>query len=198
MTAKFVIPDEMRALVLDGTGFEHLHVRKVPTPRPGVGQMLARVEAAGICTSLIKLVEQGPNHQPVYGWDLERWPLILGDEGVVTLVEVGAELHKTYQPGQRYVIQPSIEHAPINHLERYRDGGRGIHKVAVSYTLGGHLAEYILIPEEVLAAGCLLPLPDPGLPHAHAAISEPISCAVSAQEHAMHLAQSNGLAKRSA
>ena len=198
MNASFVIPDEMRALVLDGTGFEHLHVRKVPTPRPGAGQMLARVEAAGICTSLIKLVEQGPNHQLVYGWNLERWPLILGDEGVVTLVEVGAELHKTYQPGQRYVIQPSIEHAPINHLERYRDGGRGIQKVAVSYTLGGHLAEYILIPEEVLAAGCLLPLPDPGLPHAHAAISEPISCAVSAQEHAMHLAQSNGLTKRSA
>jgi hypothetical protein len=52
MTAKFVIPEEMRALVLDGTGFEHLQVRKVPTPRPGPGQMLARVEAAGICTSL--------------------------------------------------------------------------------------------------------------------------------------------------
>jgi len=43
MTAKFVIPDEMRALVLDGTGFEHLQVRQVPTPRPGPGQMLARV-----------------------------------------------------------------------------------------------------------------------------------------------------------
>ena len=198
MTTKYPIPDEMRALVLDGTGFEHLQVRKVPTPRPGPGQMLARVEAAGICTSLIKLVEQGPKHQLVYGWDLERWPLILGDEGVVTLVEVGAELQKTYQVGERYVVQPSIEHAPINHLERYREGGRGIHKIAISYTLGGHLAEYILIPEEVLAAGCLLPLPDPKLPLAHAAISEPISCAVSAQEHSMHLAQSHGLAKRSA
>jgi len=198
MTARFVIPDEMRALVLDGSGFEHLQVRKVPTPRPGTGQMLARVEAAGICTSLIKLVEQGPNHQLVYGWDLERWPLILGDEGVVTLVEVGAELQKTYQPGERYVIQPAVEHAPINHLERYREGGRGIHKIAVGYTLGGLLAEYILISEEVLAAGCLLPLPDPSLPHAHAAISEPISCVVSAQEHSMHLAQSNGLARRSA
>jgi threonine dehydrogenase-like Zn-dependent dehydrogenase len=160
--------------------------------------MLARVDAAGICTSLIKLVEQGSKHQLVYGWDLERWPLILGDEGVVTLVEVGEELQKTYQPGERYVIQPAIDHAPMNHLERYRDGGRGIHKVAVSYTLGGHLAEYILIPEEILAAGCLLPLPDSKLPYAHAAISEPISCAVSSQEHHLHLAQSNGRAERSA
>ncbi len=194
---KLVVPDEMRALVLDGTGFDHLRVRKIPTPRPGPGQMLARVDAAGICTSLIKLVEQGPNHQLVYGWDLERWPLILGDEGVVTLVEVGADLQKTYHPGERFVVQPAVDHAPINHPERYRDGGRGIHKIAVSYTLGGHLAEYILIPEEVLAAGCLLPLPNSTLPYSHAAISEPISCAVSAQEHHMHLVQGNGLSERS-
>ena len=197
MIDKFVIPSEMRALVLDGTGFEHLKIRKVPTPRPGPGQMLARVDAAGICTSLIKLVEQGPKHQQVYGWDLERWPLILGDEGAVTLVEVGAELQKTYHPGERYVVQPAIDHAPINHLERYRDGGRGIHKVAVSYTLGGHLAEYILIPEEVLVADCLLPLPSPKLAYSHAAMAEPISCAVSAQDHHVHLAQNNGLAERS-
>ena len=197
MTAKFIIPGEMRALVLDGTGFEHLHIRKVPTPVPGPSQMLARVDAAGICTSLIKLVEQGPKHQLVYGWDLGRWPLILGDEGSVTLVEVGRDLQKTYQPGERYVIQPAVDHPPINHRNRYHDGGRGIHKVAVSYTLGGHLAEYILVPEEVLAAGCLLPLPDPKLPYSHAAMSEPISCVVSAQEHHMHLAQGDGLAERS-
>ena len=194
---KFVIPGEMRALVLNGTGFEQLQIRKIPTPHPGPGQMLARVDAASICTSLIKLVEQGPHHQLVYDWDLERWPLILGDEGTVTLVEVGSELQKNYHPGERYVIQPAVDHAPINHPERYRDGGRGIHKVAISYTLGGHLAESILIPEEVLAAGCLLPLPNSKLPYSHAAISEPISCAVSTQEHHVHLAQSNGLAERS-
>jgi D-arabinose 1-dehydrogenase-like Zn-dependent alcohol dehydrogenase len=80
------IPVDMRALVLDGVGFGHLQVQRVPTPRPGPRQMLARVDAAGICTSLIKLVEQGPDHKQLYGWDLERFPLILGDEGSVTLV----------------------------------------------------------------------------------------------------------------
>jgi L-sorbose 1-phosphate reductase len=195
--ANLFVPAEMRALVLDGTGFDHLKVIKVPTPHPGPGQMLARVDAAGICTSLIKLVEQGPNHQLIYGWDVERWPLILGDEGAVTLMEVGKDLQSTYHPGERYVIQPAVDHAPINHPERYRNNGRGIHKVAVSYTLGGHLAEYILIPEEVLAAGCLLPLPSSNLPYAHAAMSEPISCAISAQDHHMHLMQRDGLVERS-
>ena len=72
-TIKYKIPAEMRALVLDGNGFEHLQVRKVPTPRPAPGQMLARVDAAGICTSLIKLVEQGSDHPLIYGWDLGRF-----------------------------------------------------------------------------------------------------------------------------
>jgi threonine dehydrogenase-like Zn-dependent dehydrogenase len=151
--------------------------------------MLARVDAAGICTSLIKLVEQGPNHAQVYGWDLARFPLILGDEGVVTLVEVGQELKGRYLPGQRYVIQPAVNHPPICHRERYRDGGRGVVKVAAGYTLPGHLAEYMLITEETVAAGCLLPLPDPSFPFAHAALSEPLSCCVSAQDHHVHLVQ---------
>ncbi|MGD0126191.1 MAG: zinc-binding dehydrogenase [Terriglobia bacterium] len=183
------IPSEMRALVLDGSGFAHLRVRRVPVPRPGPRQMLARVDAAGICTSLIKLVEQGPAHAQVYGWDLARFPLILGDEGCVTLVEVGQELTNRYHPGERYVVQPAVDHPPINYRERYRDGGRGVAKVAVGYTLPGHLAEYILILEEAVAAGCLLPVPSPSFPFAHAALSEPVSCCVSAQDHHVHLVQ---------
>lgn len=190
------IPGEMRALALDGAGFSHLRVRKAPTPRPGPRQMLARVDAAGICTSLIKLVEQGSEHELVYGWDVKRYPLVLGDEGSVTLVEVGAELRERYRPGERCVIQPAVAHAPLNHRERYRNAGAGIEKVAVGYTLDGHLAEYILITEEILAADCLLPLPDPAFPYAHTAMSEPFSCVISAQDHHLHLRQEAPLGPR--
>jgi threonine dehydrogenase-like Zn-dependent dehydrogenase len=192
----FYVPDEMRALVLDGTGFEHLRMRQVPTPRPAAGQMLARVDAAGICTSNIKLIEQGPKHNLLYGWDITRYPLILGDEGSVTLVEVGEELRDRYHPGERYVIQPAVDHPPINHRERYRDEAKGIEKIAVSYTLPGHLAEYILITEEILAGDCLIPLPDPTLPYAHAAVAEPLSCVISGQDHHLHLTQESALSPR--
>ena len=143
--------------------------------------MLARADAAGICTSLIKLVEQGSAHRFLYGWDITRYPLILGDEGSVTLVQVGEELSDRYNPGQRFVIQPAVDHPPINHLEHYRDRARGIDKIAVGYTLPGYLAEYILKTEEVLLAECLNALPDGSLPHAHTALAEPFSCIVSAQ-----------------
>ena len=188
------VPAQMRALVLSGQGFEHLGVRTVPTPKPERGQLLARVDAAGICTSLIKLIAQGSAHSYLYGWDVDEYPLILGDEGAVTLVQVGGDLQETYRVGERYVIQPAVEHPPINHKERYRNVER-IQKLAVGYTLPGHLAEYMLIPEEVLAAGCLLPLPE-GVAAAHGALSEPLSCVVSAQDHHVHLSQANPHAAR--
>jgi D-arabinose 1-dehydrogenase-like Zn-dependent alcohol dehydrogenase len=55
----FNVPEDMRALVLEGVGFEHLKMSRVQTPQSSANQILARVDAAGICTSLIKLVEQG-------------------------------------------------------------------------------------------------------------------------------------------
>jgi threonine dehydrogenase-like Zn-dependent dehydrogenase len=188
----------MRALVLSGAGFERLRVERVPTPQPGPRQLLARVDCAGICTSLIKLVEQGQAHELLSGWDPARWPLVLGDEGSVTVVAAGMELRHAYPTGSRWVIQPAVDHAPVNHRERYRDGGRDVRKVAVGYTLGGQLAEYVLVTEEILEAGCLLPVPDAALPYAHAAMAEPISCVISAQAHHVHLVQDDPLSGRTA
>ncbi len=196
LAGQVAIPLEMRALILDGVGWEHLRVERIPVPRPGPTQLLARVDAAGICTSLLKLIAQGPAHSLVYGWDVTRWPLILGDEGAVTLIEVGESLRGEYTAGTRFAVQPAVDVPPVNHLGRYREGGRGVEKVAAGYTLPGFLAEYVLIPEETLAAGCLLPLPDPAPAAAHVAVSEPLSCVVSAQDHHLHLSRQGALAPR--
>jgi threonine dehydrogenase-like Zn-dependent dehydrogenase len=192
------IPQTMRAITLSGAGFEHLALQEVPVPKPGPRQMLARVDAAGVCTSLIKIVEQGASHSQIYGWDIAKFPLILGDEGAVTILEVGAELAGQFSPGQRCAVQPAVDHEPVNWRERYRDGAKGVAKVAVGYTLPGHLAEYILLTEEAIGAGCVVPLPDQAMPAAHAAAAEPISCCVSAQEHHLHITQAGPTEQRGA
>ncbi len=191
-------PARMRALVLDGVGFEHLQVRMVPVPSPGPRQMLARVDAAGICSSLIKLIEQGPKHKLMYGWDVSTYPIVLGDEGSVTVVAIGEELRGKYTVDERFVIQPAVDHLPCNFRERYFNKGLGVKKLGVGYTLGGHLAEYILITEEILAANCLVRVPASNFPYAHAAMSEPFSCVVSAQDHHIHLAQDHPCLAREA
>jgi D-arabinose 1-dehydrogenase-like Zn-dependent alcohol dehydrogenase len=59
---QFDIPATMQALIAKGVGFENLEVAQVPVPQPGPDQLLARVDAAGVCTSIIKLIEQGDKH----------------------------------------------------------------------------------------------------------------------------------------
>jgi threonine dehydrogenase-like Zn-dependent dehydrogenase len=182
-----VIPGTMQALVASGSGFENLAVKEVPVPDVGPDQLLARVDAAGVCTSIIKLVEQGQNHPFINGWNMKKWPVVLGDEGSVTLVKIGDNLRDKYKAGQRYAIQPAVNIAPILHRERYKNNAEDMHKCAVGYTLGGQLAQYIRIQEEVLDAGCLLPLPEDGMGYFEVSMTEPISCVYSAQQRNYHI-----------
>jgi len=184
-----MMPKRMLAARLHGTGIENLRVEKVSVPQPNDNQLLVRVDAAGVCASNLKLIAQGPDHPFLNGWDLTRFPIQLGDEGSVTVATVGRNLRHRFSVGQRYVIQPAVDHPPVSHRQRYRNGAAGMTKVAVGYTLPGHLAEYTLVTEEILAAGCLLPISDANMPAFAAALAEPISCALSAQDRHLHITQ---------
>lgn len=182
----FAIPKTMQAVIAKGRGFENLAVAEVPIPKINPNQLLARVDAAGVCTSNIKLIAQGPDHTFIRGWDMEKYPVILGDEGAITLVKIGDNLKDKYKPGQRFAIQPAVDSDPINYRDRYTDV-ENMHKCAVGYTLGGHLAQYIVVHEEVLKADCMLPLPDDDMPYFAASMAEPISCIISAQDRNYHI-----------
>lgn len=190
------VPATMSAIRLHGRGFESIRVESVPVPRPNDRQVLVRVDAAGVCSSILKLVAQGSDHTFINGWDLAQFPIIMGDEGCVTVVKAGADVADQYPVGRRFATQPAVDHPPINHRERYRRNGEGMEKVAVGYSLPGHLSEYMLITEEALAAQCLVPLPSDAIPFFAGALCEPLSCVISAQDRHVHLAQENPLAPR--
>jgi len=190
------IPPTMRAVRLHGAGFENISVDTVPVPRPNDNQALVRVDAAGVCSSILKLVAQGSEHTFINGWDLAKYPIILGDEGCVTIVQAGKNVAAKYPLGRRYATQPAVDHPPVNHRERYRNGGEGMEKVAIGYSLPGHLAEYMLITEEAIAADCLLPLPSDAIPFFAGALCEPLSCVISAQDRHIHIRQKSPTAPR--
>jgi threonine dehydrogenase-like Zn-dependent dehydrogenase len=192
---EFNIPPTMQALIAKGRGFENLEVAQIPVPKINPNQLLARVDAAGVCTSIIKLIDQGPDHTFIRGWDMSKWPVILGDEGAITLVRIGENLKNKYKVGQRFAIQPAVDTDPINYRERYNDV-ENMHKCAVGYTLGGHLAQYIVVQEEVLKADCMLPLPDNDMPYFAVSMAEPISCIYSAQQRNYHIIKKGPHAER--
>jgi threonine dehydrogenase-like Zn-dependent dehydrogenase len=195
MKRDFTVPKTMQALIAKGRGFDNLEVAEIPIPEINADQILARVDAAGVCTSILKLVDQGPDHTFIRGWDMEKYPVILGDEGAITLVKIGDNLKDKFNKGQRFAIQPAVDCDPINHRERYADV-ENMHKCAVGYTLGGHLAQYIVVQEEVLKADCMLPLPDNDMAYFAASMAEPISCIVSAQDRNYHIHKAGPHAQR--
>jgi len=185
----------MRAVRLAGQGMDALRIETIPVPEVGPDDILCRVDATGVCTSNLKLIAQGSEHSLLGGWDLERFPVILGEEGSLTVVDVGSHVTGV-RVGERYAVQPAVDVPPMTHTERYRNGGAGMKKTVVGYTLDGLLAEYWLVPREVLAGDCLVPLPDPALAHFEVTLAEPISCVHKSQEKHVHLYKDSPMAPR--
>ncbi len=192
------LPESMLALRLHGPGMDNLRFDEVPTPRPGPGQLVGRVDAVIACASDNKIIDQGGEHTLMYGWDLGRHPVPIGHEGCITVAAVGEGLPEKLAIGSRFAVQPAVPSGPRHHLERYRGDGVGVDKVAIGYTLDGLFAEYVLITEEAIETGCLLPLPTPKMPSFAAALAEPLSCVVSAQEHTVHVLKEGPPAPRRA
>lgn len=195
---KYKVPDTMWVLMLSGAGKEHLKLQEIEVPKCGNREILARVDAVIACSSDIKLVDQGSQHPLMYEWNLSKHPAVIGHEGAITVVKVGEELKNQYRMGQRFAVQPAIPSGPRIHKQRYKNKGNDISKIAIGYTLPGLFAEYVLIPEEVIDTGCLLPFPSENIPYFGAALAEPISDVIAAQERMVHILKYSPSAKRKA
>ena len=189
------VPENMKAVVMRGKGIENLEIVTIPVPQPGDNQVLCRIDAFSICPSIPKLLKQGSDHKFLNGWDISKYPIIIGDEGAVTVIKPGKNLKDKYEIGEKYAIQPAVEHEPISNRSRYNNPEQ-MKKVAVGYTLGGTFAEYILIQEEVLEADCFVKLPSQELGYYEISLSEPLSCVVSSQDHHVHLVVDTGTYQR--
>ncbi|MEM3014055.1 MAG: zinc-binding dehydrogenase [Candidatus Bathyarchaeia archaeon] len=191
------LPDTMQAVVLTGVGEQNIELSTVDVPECGDNQLLARVDAAIACASDNKLIDQGSEHPLMYGWDVSKYPIIIGHEGSVTIVKVGKKLQDRFRPGQRFAIQPAVPTGPRHYRERYRNNAEGVNKIALGYTLPGLFAEYVLISEEVIETGCLIPFPR-DIPYFGAALAEPLSCVIAAQERIVHIIKENPSSPRRA
>ena len=166
------IPDETWAWNMYGAGVENIgregKPELLPSPAPGVNQLLVRVDAVGMCFSDVKLIKQGGSHAKLYNRDLAADPTRLGHEATLTVMKVGEKLQDEFHPGQRLALQPDI----------YDELGRS---TAYGYTIPGGLIQFHLIGPEVLSAGLdqqtsyVLPV-EGDLGYAAAALTEPWAC----------------------
>ena len=168
------LPRRMLAWQIKGAGFDHFGAGdapdEIPFPDYGEDDVVARVDAVGICFSDAKLVRAGAAHARLRGRDLAAAPVTPGHEVSLTVVGVGERRRGTVRLGGRYILQPDAY---------YR--GRSL---TVGYQLAGALAEYVVLGKEVLDGdeGCyLVPLPD-AVGAVEGALIEPWTCVVAAYQ----------------
>jgi len=162
------IPDTMQALRLVAWGEEPQLVR-VPVPHPGPGELLLRVDAAGLCHSDLHVIDSA-------GRLPYALPFTLGHEVAGTVAAVGAGVSTAW------LDEPVAVHGvwSCGLCRRCRQGRensclRLTGPVGCGLGYDGGLAEFMLIPSarflvkaDSVAAEELAPLTDAGLTAYHA------------------------------
>ncbi|MFZ3571499.1 Zn-dependent alcohol dehydrogenase [Streptomyces sp. BH097] len=171
----------VRAAVLPAVG-SPLEIADIDLPEPGPGQVRVRLAAAGVCHSDLSLTN-GTMRVPV--------PAVLGHEGAGTVVSVGEGVTHV-APGDGVVLNwaPSCGNCHACGLGEVwlcanaLAGAADIHAKRASDGSDLHpgLNVAAFAEETVVAANCLLPVPD-GVPLTDAAL---LGCAVLTGYGAVH------------
>ena len=148
-------------------GEKDLRLEEFELPAINDNEILAKIISDSICMSSYKASSQGTKHKRIPD-DVAANPIIIGHEFCGEIVEVGARWKNQFTAGDKFSIQPAIN---------YEDGPVGILSApGYSYNYIGGDSQYIIIPEEVMAQGCLLPFD--GEAFYLGSLAEPMSCIV--------------------
>ena len=157
-------------------GKDDLRLEEFELPAIQDNEILAKVVSDSICMSSYKATHQGTDHKRVPN-DVAEHPIIIGHEFAGEIVEVGAKWQAEFKPGDKFSIQPAMND-PRGPVGIYSAPG-------YSYQYIGGDATYVIIPNEVMEDGCLLPFKGEGF--YPASLSEPLSCVVGAMHANYHV-----------
>ncbi|MEI6698227.1 MAG: zinc-dependent alcohol dehydrogenase family protein [Mycobacteriaceae bacterium] len=138
-----------------------VEIADVPDPTPGSGEVVIEVAASGICGTDIEIFEG------VYRASL---PVIPGHEFAGSVVAVGADV-QDLRVGDRVAADPNV---PCLRCRYCHEGRVNLcdNYAAYGVTVNGASAQYVSVPEYL----CVV-VPD-AIELAHAALIEPLSCAL--------------------
>ncbi|WP_282035724.1 zinc-binding dehydrogenase [Saccharicrinis aurantiacus] len=156
-------------------GKKDLRLEEFDLPKIKDNEILAKVVCDSLCMSSYKATSQGEAHKRVPD-DVSANPIIIGHEFAGELVEVGAKWKNEFKAGDKFSIQPALN---------YNEGPVGVLSApGYSYANIGGDATYVVIPNEVMELGCLLPYEGKGF--YPASLSEPLSCVIGAMHANYH------------
>ncbi len=145
-----------------------LEVREVTLPHPGPGELLVHVECAMTCGTDLKAYRRG---HPMW-----RLPAAFGHEFAGVVAEIGSGV-ENFRPGDAIMAAPT---APCGGCFYCGRGQENLCSQAMEKMVLGAYADYLLVGAHVVARNAFHKPAD--LPFEEAALLEPLSCVVHAQE----------------
>ncbi len=133
--------------------------------------LIVKIHACAICGTDLKIFNVGnPRCTP---------PRVIGHELVGSIIQVGANV-KGFEVGERITLATTIA---CHDCEICKLGLPNMcpNSKPISYDFNGGFAEYIAIPQEAIKGGNVIKVPE-SVPNDFAALAEPISCAINAQD----------------
>ncbi len=156
-------------------GKKDLRLEEFELPAIKDNEILAKVVCDSICMSSYKAATQATDHKRI-PQDVNVNPIIIGHEFAGELVEIGSKWKSQFKVGDKFSIQPALN---------YKDSPVGVLGApGYSYRFIGGDATYVVIPNEVMELGCLLPYKGEG--YYPASLSEPLSCVIGAMHANYH------------
>lgn len=148
-----------------------LRVSDVPEPAVGAGELKLRMRATATCGTDAKIYRHG-HHR------LEP-PQIIGHELAGEVVEVGAGTD-AFVVGDRVQVIAAV---PCGACWACDAGAMTVcpNQTSMGYQYPGGFAEFMIVPELVLRVNGVNRIPD-GVSFAEASVTEPLACALNAQE----------------
>ena len=156
----------MKAIVKLARGPGHVELKQVDEPRPGPGQVMVRVEAAGVCGSDLHIFHDEIKINIVP-------PVVMGHEFSGVIVEVGPGI-RGYQPGDRVTCETTAESCGTCLQCRTGRYNMCATRKVVGYAVDGCFARYCVVNERQLHR-----LPDE-VDLISGALTEPLACCVHA------------------
>ncbi|WP_448060919.1 zinc-dependent dehydrogenase [Cellulomonas hominis] len=148
-----------------------IRIEDAPEPTAGAGEVKIRVRACSTCGTDVKISKFG--HIRIVP------PRVMGHEIAGEVVEVGAGV-SGWAAGDRVQVIAAI---PCGTCRDCRAGRMTVcpNQVSMGYDFDGGFAEYMIVPQVVLAVDGLNRIPE-GVSYAEASVAEPFACALNAQE----------------
>jgi len=145
----------------------HLELRDYVAPHPGPGELLIQIRCALTCGTDLKTFRRG---HPL--WEL---PIAFGHEFSGVVVEAGEGA--AFKTGDEIMAAPT---APCGTCFYCQRGQENLCDDAVGRMVLGAYADLLLLPAHVVARNTFIK--PAGLPFEEAALLEPLSCVVHAQD----------------